>query len=129
MVDSHLKEAVLWETLTQNRVKCGLCGHACVIVEGKTGFCAVRKNVAGILYSLNYAMICAANADPIEKKPLFHFLPGSHSFSIAAPGCNFRCEFCQNWQISQDPVDQRAQAINPRMKTLNAASIGFWRQR
>jgi len=75
-----------------------------VIAQGKTGFCAVRKNVNGVLYSLNYAMICAANADPIEKKPLFHFLPGSLSFSIAAEGCNFRCEFCQNWQISQDPV-------------------------
>lgn len=108
MQDSHLKEALLWESLTQNRVKCGLCRHACVIAEGKTGFCAVRKNLKGALYSLNYPMLCAANADPIEKKPLFHFQPGSLSFSIAAEGCNFRCEFCQNWQISQDPVETGA---------------------
>jgi len=125
MVDSHLKEAVLWEAMTQNRVKCGLCRHACVIAEGKTGFCAVRKNVKGVLYSLNYAMICAANPDPIEKKPLFHFLPGSHSFSIATEGCNFRCEFCQNWQISQDPVETgaiRGQKTDP--EAIVQAALG-----
>ena len=73
----------------------------CVISDGTLGHCRVRKNVDGQLYSLNYDKVCAANPDPIEKKPLFHFQPGSKSFSIAAPGCNFRCEFCQNWQISQ----------------------------
>ena len=117
MAESHLEEAVLWEAMTQNRVKCGLCRHACVIAEGKTGFCAVRKNVNGVLYSLNHAIVCAANADPIEKKPFFHFLPGSQSFSIAAEGCNFRCAFCQNWQISQDPVQTgsiRGQRTDPR---------------
>ena len=133
MVESCLKEAVLWEAMTQGRVKCGLCRHACVIAEGKTGFCAVRKNVNGVLYSLNYAMLCAANADPIEKKPLFHFLPGSQSFSIAAEGCNFRCEFCQNWQISQNPWDtgsirgQRTEpeAIVQAALLANCSSIAY----
>ena len=133
MADSHLQEAVLWEALGQDRVRCGLCRHACVIPEGKTGFCAVRKNVKGVLHSLNYAMLCAANADPIEKKPLFHFLPGSLSFSIAAEGCNFRCAFCQNWQISQDPIETgkiRGQKTEPEAivqaaRQANCKSIAY----
>ena len=72
-----------------------------MIADGKAGRCFVRKNVGGVLYSLNYDHVCAANVDPIEKKPLFHFQPGSKSFSVACAGCNFRCVFCQNWQISQ----------------------------
>ncbi|MFH1615656.1 MAG: AmmeMemoRadiSam system radical SAM enzyme [Planctomycetota bacterium] len=99
--DINLKEAVLWEALEGKKVQCFLCNHRCLIAEGKVGFCRVRKNIDGTLYSLNYNIIVAANPDPIEKKPLFHFQPGSRSFSIAAPGCNFRCQFCQNWQISQ----------------------------
>ncbi len=96
-----LKEAVLWDPAQERRVHCKLCSFLCGIADGKLGHCSVRKNVGGKLYSLNYARVCAANPDPIEKKPLFHFQPGSRSFSIAAVGCNFRCEFCQNWQISQ----------------------------
>lgn len=96
-----LKEAVLWEPLDGGRVHCRLCNFQCRIADGKLGHCCVRKNVGGKLYSLNYGRLVAANPDPIEKKPLFHFLPGTRSFSIAAVGCNFRCEFCQNWQISQ----------------------------
>jgi pyruvate formate lyase activating enzyme len=96
-----LKQAVLWEPLEGKRVHCRLCSFHCRIAEGKLGHCSVRKNVDGKLYSLNYGKVVAGNPDPIEKKPLFHFLPGSRSFSIAAVGCNFRCEFCQNWQISQ----------------------------
>ncbi|HON92695.1 MAG TPA: AmmeMemoRadiSam system radical SAM enzyme [Sedimentisphaerales bacterium] len=96
-----LKPAVLWTPLEGRRVHCRLCGFSCQIAEGKLGHCAVRKNIDGKLYSLNYGKVVAGNPDPIEKKPLFHFLPGSRSFSIAAVGCNFRCEFCQNWQISQ----------------------------
>jgi pyruvate formate lyase activating enzyme len=76
-----------------------------VIGEGKLGRCSVRKNVGGVLYSLNYDKVCSANPDPIEKKPLFHFQPSSRSFSIATMGCNFRCDFCQNWQISQAAVE------------------------
>jgi len=95
------KQAVLWEALEDDKVKCKLCRWGCVIADGRFGYCRVRKNIGGILYSLNYDKVCAANADPIEKKPLFHFQPGSRSFSIACVGCNFRCEFCQNWHISQ----------------------------
>lgn len=99
------KEAVLWETRDGQRVRCILCQWRCLIEPGQPGRCRVRKNVNGTLFSLNYDKICAANPDPIEKKPLFHFQPASQSFSIAAPGCNFQCVFCQNWQISQSPTD------------------------
>ena len=102
--ESGFKRAVLWEP-AEGRVKCNLCAWGCLIVDGGLGRCRVRKNIGGILYSLNYDKLCAANTDPIEKKPLFHFQPGSKSFSIAAPGCNFQCVFCQNWQISQMPQD------------------------
>ncbi|TFG48142.1 MAG: hypothetical protein E4H40_05195, partial [Candidatus Brocadiia bacterium] len=94
------KRAVLWESAEDSKVQCKLCGWRCLIPRGKTGRCLVRKNVDGVLYALTYDKVCAANPDPIEKKPLFHFQPGSSSFSIATEGCNFQCEFCQNWQIS-----------------------------
>jgi len=99
------KEAVLWEAAEGRRVQCCLCHFRCLIADGMLGHCHVRKNVGGKLYSLNYDKVCAANPDPIEKKPLFHFQPGSRSFSIATVGCNFRCEFCQNWQISQAALE------------------------
>jgi pyruvate formate lyase activating enzyme len=99
-VTESLKEAMLYHFLDNRRVKCDLCGWRCTIPEGKTGFCRVRKNLGGKLYSLVYAKVIAANPDPIEKKPLSHFNPGSLVFSIATNGCNFRCNFCQNWNIS-----------------------------
>ncbi|MHC5096004.1 MAG: hypothetical protein ACYSOU_07835, partial [Planctomycetota bacterium] len=102
----HLKKAVLWQAEDGKKVRCSLCNWRCLIAEGGLGRCHVRKNVGGVLYSLNYDKLCAAGADPIEKKPLFHFQPGSKSFSIATPGCNFQCVFCQNWQISQMPYTQ-----------------------
>lgn len=95
------KEAVLWEPAEDKKVRCHLCAFRCLIGDGQLGHCCVRRNVGGTLYSLNYDKVCAANPDPIEKKPLFHFQPGSKSYSIATMGCNFQCEFCQNWQISQ----------------------------
>jgi pyruvate formate lyase activating enzyme len=98
-----LKEAILWEKREEKSVQCRLCRWDCLIKPDGLGRCHVRKNIDGILYSLNYDKLCAANEDPIEKKPLFHFLPGSRAFSISAPGCNFQCVFCQNWQISQSP--------------------------
>ena len=106
MKDEKLKRAVLWEPQEAQKVRCFLCNWRCEIADGKMGRCHVRKNIGGVLYSLNYDKLCAANPDPIEKKPLFHFQPGSKSFSIATPGCNFQCVFCQNWQISQTPYDQ-----------------------
>lgn len=102
----QLKKAVLWKPGEGKTVHCILCHWKCAIGDGQLGRCHVRKNINGVLYSLNYDKLCAANVDPIEKKPLFHFLPGSRSFSIAAPGCNFQCVFCQNWQISQMPYQQ-----------------------
>ena len=94
--------AMLWETSEDQEVQCGLCNFRCRIKPGQRGHCQVRENRDGKLYSLNYSAVCSVNVDPIEKKPLFHFYPGSRSLSYAAPGCNFRCEFCQNWQISQE---------------------------
>ncbi|MBN2119513.1 MAG: AmmeMemoRadiSam system radical SAM enzyme [Candidatus Omnitrophica bacterium] len=96
-----IKEAMLCEKLDNGSVRCNLCGHRCIITEESTGVCGVRKNIKGILYSLNYSQLVAANVDPIEKKPLYHFFPGTKAFSVACPGCNFQCGFCQNWQISQ----------------------------
>ena len=99
-----------------------MCNWRCEIAAGKTGRCGVRKNIDGVLYSLVYDKVCAANVDPIEKKPLFHFQPGSKSFSIATPGCNFKCVFCQNWQISQQASegDIEGQAYAPA-DIVNAA--------
>jgi len=95
------KEAMLWEPLEERKVHCYLCAHECKISESKFGVCGVRQNVGGTLYTLVYGEVIAANIDPIEKKPLYHYLPGSLSYSIATIGCNFKCPFCQNWQISQ----------------------------
>ncbi|MBN1850517.1 MAG: radical SAM protein, partial [Deltaproteobacteria bacterium] len=95
------KEAMLYETMEDKKVHCFLCRHHCKIVDSRFGFCNVRQNIDGRLYTHAYGEVVAAHVDPIEKKPLYHFLPGTFSFSIAAKGCNFRCGFCQNWQISQ----------------------------
>jgi len=105
MDKADLKRAVLWDSAADNKVRCKLCAHRCVIADGKPGRCCVRRNIDGVLYSLNYYKVCSANPDPIEKKPLFHFQPGTSSFSVATMGCNFRCEFCQNWQISQAAIE------------------------
>lgn len=84
-----------------NFVRCLACSHKCLIPEGKTGICAVRKNIKGDLYLLVYNRLISEAVDPIEKKPLFHFLPGTKTYSVATVGCNFRCGFCQNYEISQ----------------------------
>jgi len=95
-----MKEAMLWHKEEEN-VRCDLCGRRCLIKENGLGFCLVRKNVKGKLFSLNYGKIISMNIDPIEKKPLFHFYPGSYALSIASAGCNFSCKFCCNYEISQ----------------------------
>jgi len=115
-MEMNFKRAVLWDEAGDKKVRCKLCSFRCLISDGKLGYCRVRKNIGGILYSLNYNKICSANVDPIEKKPLFHFQPGSKSFSIATVGCNFHCMFCQNWQISQAAVETgqiEGEAISP----------------
>ncbi|MEW6184503.1 MAG: AmmeMemoRadiSam system radical SAM enzyme [Thermodesulfobacteriota bacterium] len=96
-----MKEALLYDKREDRQVHCRVCNHHCLIKEGRRGICGVRENRQGILYSLVYGKPIAAHVDPIEKKPLFHFLPGSQSFSLATAGCNFRCRFCQNADISQ----------------------------
>jgi len=96
-----MKEALLYEKLGDRKVKCGLCNHRCLIDDKKRGICGVRENRNGKLYSLVYGKIIAEHIDPIEKKPLYHFMPGSFSLSIATIGCNFHCLHCQNADISQ----------------------------
>ena len=98
-----MHEAAFYDAQDENKVRCHLCCHQCLIREGKRGICGVRENRAGTLYSLVYGKIIAEQIDPIEKKPLFHFLPGTKAFSIGTVGCNFRCRHCQNFEISQYP--------------------------
>jgi len=95
------KEAMLYQKLDGNKVECHLCAHNCNISDSGFGVCGVRQNIKGMLYTLVYGEAIAAHIDPIEKKPLYHFLPSSKSYSIATIGCNLKCGFCQNWQISQ----------------------------
>ncbi|OIO21281.1 AmmeMemoRadiSam system radical SAM enzyme [Candidatus Micrarchaeota archaeon CG11_big_fil_rev_8_21_14_0_20_47_5] len=124
-----MKEALLYEKLPNNLVKCHLCRRNCTIAEGKTGFCHVRKNENGKLYSLNYAKCCSYNTDPIEKKPFYHFLPGTLSFSIATVGCNFSCLHCQNASISQareiSGIDLPPEKVAQMAKSQNAKSIAY----
>jgi len=102
----QMQEALLYEKMAGKRVRCHLCAHRCVIAEGKMGVCRVRENRGGVLYTLVYGRTISQNVDPVEKKPLYHFYPGSLAYSIATPGCNFRCQWCQNWQISQMPREK-----------------------
>ncbi|MBN2563762.1 MAG: AmmeMemoRadiSam system radical SAM enzyme [Phycisphaerae bacterium] len=97
------REAMLYTKLPGGRVRCELCAHRCVIADGKQGICRVRENRGGVLYTLVYGRTIAQHVDPVEKKPLFHFHPGTKAYSIATPGCNFLCRWCQNWEISQMP--------------------------
>jgi len=128
-----MKKALLFEKLDKDRVRCNLCAHHCVIANGKRGTCQVRENRDGILYTLVYGRNIAQHVDPIEKKPLFHFYPGSTAYSIATPGCNFRCQWCQNWQISQMPREQHlivGQKASPKQivaaaQTSDCQSIAY----
>ncbi|TDA32103.1 MAG: AmmeMemoRadiSam system radical SAM enzyme [Hadesarchaea archaeon] len=99
------KQAEFWEP-TEGGIRCLLCPRLCSIPEGKTGFCGARKNEGGKLYTLIYGTVTAANPDPIEKKPLHHFWPGSLVFSLSSVGCNFKCDFCQNWELSQSRLGE-----------------------
>jgi pyruvate formate lyase activating enzyme len=102
-----MKEALWYQKLSDGRVRCDLCNHRCVIPDGKRGICGVRENKDGTLYSLVYGKVIATHVDPIEKKPLFNFYPGTRAFSIATVGCNLKCTHCQNAEISQMPVDRK----------------------
>lgn len=103
-----MHEALLYKNLEKKKIQCNACNHRCIISEGKRGICGVRENQEGKLYSLVYGKIIAEHIDPIEKKPLYHFMPGSFSLSIAAIGCNFRCLHCQNADISQQIKNQKS---------------------
>ncbi|MFC1541489.1 AmmeMemoRadiSam system radical SAM enzyme [Candidatus Latescibacterota bacterium] len=112
---SENHEAGFYEKLQDNLVRCVLCPRECLIEEGARGFCGTRENREGTLYSLVYGNIVAKQIDPIEKKPLYHFLPGSEAYSIATAGCNMTCKFCQNWQISQSkPEELRSSRMSPQ---------------
>jgi pyruvate formate lyase activating enzyme len=108
------REARYWERLDSDWVRCLLCPRKCRVPPGGRGYCEVRENRGGTYYTLTYGNPCAVHVDPIEKKPLYHFLPGTTSFSIASAGCNLDCKFCQNWQISQArPEDLMNQRMSP----------------
>lgn len=128
------KEALLYNRLEGYKVSCYLCSHRCVISDGEFGICAVRQNKKGTFYTQAYGSVIAAHIDPIEKKPIFHAMPGSMSFSIATIGCNFRCGFCQNWQISQKqeadklalvPQEMPAQEIVKLARKSGCESISY----
>ncbi len=101
-----LHEARWWETQPNGKLHCYLCPRHCQIGEGLSGFCFIRKNIGGKLYNLGYAQPAAVQVDPIEKKPLNHFMPGTRVFSMGTAGCNMGCFFCQNWDISKSKSDQ-----------------------
>ncbi len=110
-----MKEAMFYESL-DGKVRCRLCNHLCLIKDDKRGICGVRENRSGNLYSLVYGRSVAADVDPVEKKPLFNFYPGTRTYSIATVGCNFRCLNCQNWQISQMPKGKKRRIIGEELR-------------
>jgi pyruvate formate lyase activating enzyme len=123
-----MKEARLFERFGDNRVQCNLCCHRCVIKDGGLGICGVRQNIGGTLFSLVYDKIILAHVEPIEKKPFFHFYPGSGVYSIGAVGCNFFCKYCQNFDISQYPRQKKGAIIgettSPESIVKNAEQSG-----
>lgn len=123
-----MHEAMLYEKLNANRVRCTACRQFCTIANGHTGLCGVRLNRDGKLYLLVYGKTASAGIDPIEKKPLFHFLPGSPIFSIGTVGCNFGCSFCQNWNISQVTRELRLRLMKEKkldLMEVKVAELGY----
>jgi len=111
-----MREALFYDKMGDDAVQCRLCPNFCMLSDGQRGFCRVREPVKNKLYTLVYELVCAMHVDPIEKKPLFHVLPGSKSFSIATAGCNSRCKYCQNWTISQRTPEE---TVNRRLSTVD----------
>ena len=128
---AQLTEARYYEKLDNRKIRCKLCPRKCVIDDLERGYCGVRENHGGAYYSLIYGKPCTAHIDPIEKKPLFHFLPGTSAFSLATVGCNVVCKFCQNWEIAQSTPDQVPSFDLPPVKaaelakTKKCASIAY----
>lgn len=115
-------EALLWSSEEGQKVRCRLCAHRCLISEGKSGICNVRKNVSGKLMAMTYGKVSSIGPDPIEKKPLYHFMPGTNVLSLGSVGCNFRCDFCQNWSISQEFTTKGLRDIEPEKLPILANS-------
>jgi pyruvate formate lyase activating enzyme len=112
----YVREARFYEKLPNKKIKCKLCPRECVIDDRERGYCGARENRGGRYYTLVHSRICAANVDPVEKKPLFHFAPGTLSLSVAAAGCNVNCKMCQNWEISQTRPEQAPATYIPPAK-------------
>jgi pyruvate formate lyase activating enzyme len=108
-----MKKAKQFQKYKGDIVRCSLCNHRCIIKNGKTGICGARYNKAGVLYTLYYGKPIAIHIDPVEKKPLYHFLKGTNTYSFGTLGCNFRCDWCQNWEISQGN-----KAVDPKNKFI-----------
>jgi pyruvate formate lyase activating enzyme len=117
-----MTEALLYESLEDGAVRCNLCAHRCEIRPGRRGICAVRENRDGTLHSLVYGRLIARGIDPIEKKPLYHLLPGTLSYSVATVGCNFRCRFCQNADIAQMPADRKGSIMGAPISPADVVS-------
>ncbi|MBN1552698.1 AmmeMemoRadiSam system radical SAM enzyme [bacterium] len=123
-----MQKARFAKSLDNNIVQCLLCPHNCRISTGNTGICRVRKNENGELIASNYGEVCSINIDPIEKKPLYHFLPGSKILSLGNNGCNLKCLFCQNWQISQEIIPTQyfpPEAILSMCQERNLPAVAF----
>ena len=128
-----MKEASYYNTLTNGLVRCTLCPHLCLIAENERGICNVRKNISGRLYSEYFEKVTSLGFDPIEKKPLYHFYPGSKILSVGTIGCNMKCLFCQNYRISQSEVENigvlktytAAEIVNMAHKTAGNIGIAF----
>ena len=130
----YKREALLYEKLDKNRVRCNLCYRRCILKDGQVGICGVRKNEGGKLYTLIYGVVSSIALDPIEKKPLFHFYPKSLALSLGTWGCNFRCVHCQNWEISYEKLTEEtlsmSKLISPEelikiAQRYNAGGIAF----
>ena len=117
-----MKEALLYESIGESLVRCNICQRRCEISAGKRGYCGTRENRHGILYSLIYARIACAGVAPIEKKPLYHFHPGSRAYSVGSLGCNFRCPGCQNWELAHANIDTQ---LNSTYELLPAELISL----
>jgi pyruvate formate lyase activating enzyme len=113
------REALFWDRLSEKKVQCRLCPRECEVADVERGYCGVRENQGGRYQTLVYGTLCSANADPIEKKPLFHYLPATQAFSVATAGCNIECRFCQNWQISQFRPEQVRSVLVPPEKLVS----------
>ena len=113
-----MKKAAFFHKIDRKKVQCVLCPHKCVLLPDQKGICQVRKNVKGDLFTENYERLCSVALDPIEKKPLYHYFPGKNILSIGSVGCNLKCKFCQNFEISQSNVDE-----SPYLKSYTSEEV------